>query len=184
MGKNDPRVDAYIANSQPFAKPILTHLRRLVHQACPKVQETITWGFPHFIYRGILCSMASFKKHAVFGFWKEKFLLGTDPGSKGAMGSFGKLTTLSDLPGDKTLISLIKKAMQLNDEGVPDHIVQTNTTPNSHVFQDGVEERHKSARHVRRLQLQQQERLCGMGHRGENGRDAIQASCHCARMDG
>ncbi len=86
MGKNDPRVDAYFANAQPFAKPMLTRLRRLVvHQACPKVQET----------RGILCSMASFKKHAVLGFWKEKFLLGADPGSKGAMGSFGKLTTLS-----------------------------------------------------------------------------------------
>ena len=62
--------------------------------------------------------MASFKKHAVFGFWEKKYLLGTDPGSKGAMGSFGKLTTLSDLPGDKTLISHIKQAMQLNDEGV------------------------------------------------------------------
>lgn len=118
MSKRDPRVDAYIEKSAPFAKPILTHLRALVHKTCPEVEETVKWGFPHFDYKGIMCSMAAFKQHAVFGFWKEKLLLGTKPGSKGAMGSFGRITSLDDLPDDRVLISLIKKAMELNEKGI------------------------------------------------------------------
>src|SRR5574341_1172707 len=81
MGKKDPRVDAYIAKSEDFAKPILAHLRKLVHTACPEVEETMKWSFPHFDYKGMLCSMASFKEHCAFGFWKEQLILGTRPGS-------------------------------------------------------------------------------------------------------
>lgn len=58
MGSKNKQVDAYIAKAAPFAQTILDHLRQLVHQACPEVQETIKWGFPHFEYHGILCSMA------------------------------------------------------------------------------------------------------------------------------
>ena len=118
MGTKDKRIDAYIAKSADFAQPILRHMRKLVHTACPNVEETMKWSFPHFDYKGMLCSMAAFKQHAVFGFWKERILLGTNPGSKGAMGSFGKITSLADLPGDKVLIDLIKKAAKLNDEGI------------------------------------------------------------------
>lgn len=118
MNARDKRIDAYIASSADFAQPILKHVRKLVHTACPEIEETMKWSFPHFDYKGMLCSMAAFKQHAVFGFWKEKLLLGTDPGSKGAMGSFGRITSITDLPGDKVLIGLIKKAMKLNDEGV------------------------------------------------------------------
>jgi hypothetical protein len=118
MGKKDPRVDAYIGKSPDFAKPILKHLRASVHRACPNVEETTRWGFPHFDYKGILCSMAAFKQHTVFGFWKEKLLLGTNPGSKGAMGSFGRLLSINDLPDNTTLINLIKKAAALNDKGI------------------------------------------------------------------
>jgi hypothetical protein len=39
MGKRDPRVDAYIAKSADFAKPILTAIRDTVHAACPDVVE-------------------------------------------------------------------------------------------------------------------------------------------------
>ncbi|HWP81694.1 MAG TPA: YdeI/OmpD-associated family protein [Bacteroidota bacterium] len=118
MGTKDPRVDAYIAKSADFAKPILNHLRSLVHKAVPDVEETMKWSFPHFDCKGMLCSMASFKQHCAFGFWKERLLLGTDPGSKGAMGSFGRITSLKDLPSDSRLIKLIQKAAELNDAGV------------------------------------------------------------------
>ena len=102
MGKKDPRFDAYIAKSAPFAQPILKHLRKLVHVACPDVEEDLKWSSPSFMYKGILCGMAAFKEHAIFGFWKEKLILGSDPGSKGAMGSFGRLTSLKDLPSDNS----------------------------------------------------------------------------------
>ena len=69
MGTTDKRVDAYIAKSADFAKPILTHIRAVVHEACPDVEETMKWNSPAYMYRGILCGMASFKAHCVFGFW-------------------------------------------------------------------------------------------------------------------
>jgi hypothetical protein len=138
MGKKDPRIDAAIAKSADFAKPILTHLRELVHQACPDVEETVKWGMPFFLYRGgILCHMAHFKAHAVFGFWKSSLVVapkagvaprGKAPRGKAAvpgasdpdkgMGQFGKLTSRKDLPSDKAMLAYIKTAMRLNDEGV------------------------------------------------------------------
>jgi uncharacterized protein YdeI (YjbR/CyaY-like superfamily) len=117
MPKIDPRVDAYIANAADFAKPILKHLRKLVHQACPDVEETIKWSFTSFTYKGILCGLASFKNHCTFGFWKSDLVLGKEQ-KDGAMGSFGRLTKLSDLPSDAVITGYIKKAMKLNDEGV------------------------------------------------------------------
>ena len=59
MATSDPRVDAYIKKAQPFAKPILTHLRSVVHEACPEVEETLKWGVPHFDYKGIFCGVAA-----------------------------------------------------------------------------------------------------------------------------
>lgn len=71
MATTDKRVDAYIGKSQPFAQPILKHIRAVVHKACPNAEETIKWGCPHFEYSGaILCSMAAFKEHCAFGFRK------------------------------------------------------------------------------------------------------------------
>lgn len=66
----DKRIDEYIKNAAPFAQPILHQLRMLVHKACPQVEETMKWSFPNFDYKGILCSMASYKQHCSFGFWK------------------------------------------------------------------------------------------------------------------
>jgi uncharacterized protein YdeI (YjbR/CyaY-like superfamily) len=118
----DRRVDEYIAKSADFAKPILIHLRQLLHKTCPDVQETIKWGFPVFEYRGPLCHMASFKQHCVFGFWKAALMkdkkLMKNAKSETAMGHLGKLTSLKDLPSDKPLIANIKEAMRLNDAGV------------------------------------------------------------------
>ena len=117
MGKKDPRVDAYIAKSANFAKPILTEIRAVVHDACPDVEETMKWSFPHFDYKGMMCSMASFKEHCAFGFWKASLILGGNGGTEGAMGQFGRITALSDLPSKKVMRDYIRKAMALNDAG-------------------------------------------------------------------
>ena len=119
MGTRDPRVDAYIDKSADFAKPILTRLREVVHEACPDVEETMKWSFPHFMYKGMLCSMASFKQHCAFGFWKGALVLGGDGArAQEAMGSFGRIARLSDLPPKKTLAAYVKKAAALNEAGV------------------------------------------------------------------
>jgi len=114
MGKKDPRVDAYIAKSAEFAQPILRHLRKVVHEECPEVEETMKWSFPHFMYKGMLCAMASFKEHCAFGFWKGKLIV---PGKKDAMGHFGRITSLSDLPKDSVLAGYVREAVRLNDAG-------------------------------------------------------------------
>lgn len=121
----DPRIDAYIEKSQAFAKPILKHLRNLVHQANPDVTETIKWGFASFDYKGPMCTMAAFKKHIAFGFWKSELLkdpkgyLGLRKNQGGeAMGHLGRISSLTDLPPDKVLIDFIRQASKLNDEGV------------------------------------------------------------------
>jgi uncharacterized protein YdeI (YjbR/CyaY-like superfamily) len=119
MGTRDERVDAYIARSAEFAKPILAHLREVVHSACPDVEETMKWSFPNFVYKGMFCSMASFKEHCSFGFWKESLVLGArNAGAAEGMGSLGKITKLSDLPSKKVLAGYIKEAMKLNETGV------------------------------------------------------------------
>lgn len=117
MATKDPRVDAYIEKAQPFAKPILRHIRKLVHQAVPGVQESIKWSFPHFEYKGMLCSMAAFKAHCVMGFWNASILDGVET-QRSAMGQFGRIQSLHDLPADRTFMSLVKKAAALNDAGI------------------------------------------------------------------
>ncbi len=119
MPSVDPRIDAYIEKSADFAKPILTHIRKLVHKACPDIQETMKWSFPHFDHKGTVCSMASFKQHCALGFWKQS-LLEQDafPAEKTAMGSFGRITSVKDLPSDKVMIGLIQQAVELNEKGV------------------------------------------------------------------
>lgn len=118
MASRDPRIDAYIAKSAEFAQPILTRLREIVHEACPQVEEAIKWGMPTFLYDGgILCGMAAFKQHASFGFWKHARVMGEDDPRDG-MGSYGKMTRLSDLPPKRQFVADIKKAMRLQKEGV------------------------------------------------------------------
>jgi hypothetical protein len=71
MVQRDPRIDAYIARQRDFARPILKHLRKVVHEGCPQVVETLKWNSPSFEHKGMLCGMAAFKQHTVFGFWKH-----------------------------------------------------------------------------------------------------------------
>src|ERR1700723_4373456 len=101
----NPRVDAYLAKVPPFARPIMAHLRNLVHQACPEVEETIKWSRPFFEYKGvILGNMSAFKEHCSFGFWGEEIsavLRDARVLQPDAMGSLGRLTRIEDLPTNK-----------------------------------------------------------------------------------
>src|SRR5215813_15314389 len=119
MGKKDERVDASIAKSATFARPILETIRRAVHEGCPDVEETIKWSFPHFDYKGILCGMAGFKEHCAFGFWKGSMIVdGKSNQSTDAMGQFGRIASVKDLPSHKTLVTYVKKAAELNEKGI------------------------------------------------------------------
>ena len=122
MAKTDPKIDVYISKSEPFAKLILNHLRLLIHKTCPEAMEKIKWSFPHFDYKGeMMCSMAAFNKHCAFGFWKAALMKDAakmKDGNEEAMGHYGKLTSLKDLPTDKVIIAHIKEAMKLTDDGI------------------------------------------------------------------
>ena len=122
MPNKDKRIDAYITKSQNFAKPILTHIRKLVHKASPGAEETMKWSFPHFVYYSeTVCSMASFKQHCAFTFWKAKLMKDPYkifPKTKEAMGHLGQIKSLKDLPPDKIMIEYIKEAAKLNEKGI------------------------------------------------------------------
>jgi uncharacterized protein YdeI (YjbR/CyaY-like superfamily) len=120
--KTDPRVDAYIAKSAAFARPILRHLRALVHEACPDGEETIKWSMPSFTHHGIVCGMAAFKAHCTFGFWRRGLteeIAKTGVKAEEAMGSLGRITSLEDLPADRAMLGYIRKAAKLNEAGAP-----------------------------------------------------------------
>ena len=116
MPKTDPRVDAYIAKAAPFAQPILTRLRELVHRAEPEIEETIKWGAPFFVLDGIVCQMAAFKAHCAFGFWR-----GGRPeptGKEGdAMGQFGRLTKVGEIPPVAQVLRMVRAAAASNRSG-------------------------------------------------------------------
>jgi len=112
MSKKDPRVDAYIAKSAEFARPILTRIRKLVHAVCPDVTETIKWNSPFYEHKGILVCTPAFKKHCALIFWKGKLILGKE------QEKFRRITSPADLPGDKILLGHLKQAVALNEAGV------------------------------------------------------------------
>jgi len=123
MGARDKRVDAYIARSAEFARPVLVHIRDLVHEACPEVEEQIKWGCPHFSFKGLMCSMAAFRSHCAMGFTKSSLL--PDPegifekrGTTTAWGQLGRITRLVDLPADAILLEYVKRAAALNEAGI------------------------------------------------------------------
>lgn len=116
---HDPRIDAYIARQADFARPILDHLRAAVHSACPETEETLKWNAPAFLYKGEqLAMMAAFKAHATLSFWKGSLVVPEDEKQSGAMGQFGRITSVADLPRPSVLAALIRKAMALTDAGV------------------------------------------------------------------
>ena len=115
-------VDKYIAKAKPFAKPVLEHIREIVHSASPDIQEVIKWGFPNFDYKGPLCAMASFNEHCAFSFWKGTIMKDDDKiinsVGKTAMGHMGRITSVKDLPPKKILVKYIREAIELNEKGV------------------------------------------------------------------
>jgi len=119
MPTTDPRIDAYIAKAQPFARPILARIRKGVHAGCPDVVETIKWSVPAFEYKGPLCGMAAFKAHCLMGFWKGA-VLKTLPKDRGldAEGNFGRFESVDDVPSEAALARAVSEAAKLNDLGV------------------------------------------------------------------
>jgi uncharacterized protein YdeI (YjbR/CyaY-like superfamily) len=117
----NPKVDVYVAKAQPFAQPILNHLRELMHKSCPEVEETIKWSRPFFEYRGaILGNMSAFKEHCSFGFWGQEIgevLREAKVLREDGMGSLGRITNVKDLPPDKLMLGWIRQATQFVDTG-------------------------------------------------------------------
>jgi uncharacterized protein YdeI (YjbR/CyaY-like superfamily) len=116
-----PAVDLYIEKSAPFAQPILHHLREVIHQAVPGVTEEMKWSRPFFMCRGIILgNVAAFKQHCSLGLWGSEMadtLRADGVASKEAMGTFGRITSLNDLPAKAKLVDYLKKSAKLIDEG-------------------------------------------------------------------
>ncbi len=119
----NPQFDEYISKSADFAKPILSHLRKIIHDTCPDVEEIIKWGNPHFDYKGdMMLILAAFKNHCSFSIFKAglmtepKLVESVKAGKK--FGYMDKIKTLSDLPSEKVLVAYIKEAMALNEKGI------------------------------------------------------------------
>ncbi len=114
-------VDKYIENKAPFAQAILRHVRELIHQAVPEVEETIKWSMPFFVYRGIiLANISGFKQHCNVGLWGKEITAalreeGTVSGE--SMGSFGRIEDLKDLPSDAKLLDYFRCAAAAIDSG-------------------------------------------------------------------
>jgi uncharacterized protein YdeI (YjbR/CyaY-like superfamily) len=119
----NPQVTAYLADCAEFARPIMNHLRQLLHATCPSVVEQIKWGILHFDYHGdMMCIFAAHAKHCSFTFFKQAIMsdarLRENIDFPAAKRFMGRLTCLADLPPDRELIALIKEAMALNEKGI------------------------------------------------------------------
>lgn len=107
----DPRIDEKIAKAADFARPILEHLRALIHRTVPNVGETLKWGMPHFTYKGKnLAAMAGFKAHCALSIHGESH-------EGEGMGSVGKIGSLADLPDDVELARRLQEAQGRIDRG-------------------------------------------------------------------
>lgn len=115
MKAPDPRIDAYIAGAAPFARPILTKLRRAFHQGCPGVVETIKWGSPAFEHGGLLGGMAAFKSHVAFSLWHGMHIedpegLFEEVGNRGM--AWIKIARVKELPPQTVLRAYIGRAVE------------------------------------------------------------------------
>lgn len=108
MPTADPRIDAYIAKAAPFAQPVLTHFRALVHRALPQVEEGLKWSMPAFMIGGRnVAGMAAFKAHCAIMIHGEGRM-----GDGQGMGGYGKVTALSDFPEDAALEAAVREAAE------------------------------------------------------------------------
>ncbi len=199
MASTDPLIDEYIADANDFARPVLEHLRKLVHKGCPGVAETIKWRMPFFDYNGApLCNISGFKQHCAFGFWNASLL--KDPESilhvrdKNSMGHLDRITSLKDLPSDKILISLVKEAAALNEQGIkkPTPASKNRSAPKGPRKElarscragGGPEKKQKGCGYIRGFRAFPPAGIYRMDRGGKNGGDAGQAGCHYAGMAG
>jgi len=128
----DPRIDTYIARSAEFARPILEWLRDRVHAACPGAEEAIKWSMPFFGYKGKpLANMAAFKAHCTFGFWDREALPTGKQGT--AMGQYGRIESLDDLPDAATFEAQVRDAAARIDSGVKPARAAKAPKPEAHV---------------------------------------------------
>lgn len=126
----DARVDSYIAGRAEFARPILSWMRERVHAACPGIEESIKWSIPNFSWNGrLLANMAAFKAHATFGFWDRQPLATGKEGE--AMGQYGRIASLDDLPPAKVFEAQVREAVARIDSG--EKPVRAAKTPKSEV---------------------------------------------------
>ncbi len=126
MNSKDPRVEKYIRSAAPFARPVLRHIREVVHEAAPGITETMKWRMPHFEQDGIVCGMAAFKEHCAFWFWRgQEVAGGAAPADREGMGrQFGRITSVADLPSRARLLGLVRKAVRLNAAGPRERVVR------------------------------------------------------------
>jgi uncharacterized protein YdeI (YjbR/CyaY-like superfamily) len=70
----------------------------------------------------MMCIFAASKKHCAFTFWKDALMgdarFRANAGLPAIKRFMGKLTALTDLPPDDQLISYIREAMALNENGI------------------------------------------------------------------
>ncbi|MBV8503721.1 MAG: YdeI/OmpD-associated family protein [Paucibacter sp.] len=128
MASMDPRVDAYIAGVPDFARPVMEHLRTLVHTACPEVVEDIKWSRPHFMLDGkILAGMSAFKAHCAFALWHRE----GDNSSKAGegMGQYGRIESVKDLPAKAELKKQIQQAAELMRSGAKSPMMEKKPRP-------------------------------------------------------
>jgi uncharacterized protein YdeI (YjbR/CyaY-like superfamily) len=125
----DPRIDAYIAEAQPFAQPVLNHVRERVHAVLPEVVETLKWGMPAYTLGGkIVLMTAAFKAHLALNFWRGQELRG-EAASDQAMGQFGRIRSMVDLPPDPELDQLIRAAAELSRSAPAPRRAKTASKP-------------------------------------------------------
>ncbi len=117
MGSRDKRIDAYIAKSGAFARPMMIVLRDIVHATCPEVVETIKWSRPAFDSNGIMCGMDGFKAHMAFRFWLRAELVTQGADAK-TIDQLERMESIKDLPPKSKVAACIKRAMKLNAAGV------------------------------------------------------------------
>jgi hypothetical protein len=116
MPKRDPRVNEFVKAAAPFARPILRHLRKVIHDGAPALEESIKWGMPAFLHKGkIVCGLGSFKAHCALWFWNGEAVVGGKTGA--AMGNFGRITSLKDLPSAAKIRGYVRKGVDLIDRG-------------------------------------------------------------------
>ncbi len=156
--------EEYIANAAEFAQPILRHLRSILLDTLPELEEQIKWQYPCFLYKGkILCHIASFKAHCSFSFWlapimKDSYGVMEGRGENSAMGQFGKITSLNDLPKDAILREYTLEAAALIDAGktVPKKTTKKPLDTMTEAFKQALEQNPKANESFKALSISHQ----------------------------